>query len=108
MNFLQGNSCNVGVIARDPAYLPYIKKSLTSDAVGKYFAHFFPDGQHGGKVTRFDVPGIDAVNFLLENVLDGGGIASMRPDPLGKAFAQMLLDIKISNVPSLKEMRAGN
>ena len=97
----------MGVIARDPAFLPYIKSGLTSDAVGQYFAHFFPDGRHGGNVTRFDVAGVDGVNFLLENVLDGGGIASMRPDPLGKAFAQMLLDIKIRNVPSLEEMKRG-
>ena len=97
----------MGVIARDPSFLPYIKSSLTSDAVGQYFAHFFPDGRHGGNVTCFDVAGVDGVNFLLENVLDGGGIASMRPDPLGKAFAQMLLDIKIRNVPSLEEMKRG-
>ena len=93
----------MGVIARHPAFLPYIKRSLTSDAVGEYFAHFFPSG--GGSVTRFDVPGVDGVNFLLEDVLDGGGIASMRPDPLGKAFAQMLLDIEIRNLPSLEEMK---
>jgi hypothetical protein len=75
----KGNSCNIGVIARHPGYLPYIKKCLTAGAVGEYFGHFFEDSNHDGKVTRFDVAGIDAVNFLLEDVLDGGGIASMRP-----------------------------
>ncbi len=100
----KGNSCNIGVIARHPKYLPYIKKFVTADAVGAYFSHFFESSSPTGKVTCFDVPGIGAINFLLEDVLDGGGIASMRPDPLGKAFAQMLLDIEIKNVPSLEEM----
>ena len=39
--FLQGNSCNIGVIARDPAYLPYIREQLTEEVVSNYFAHAF-------------------------------------------------------------------
>ena len=97
----KGNSCNIGVIARDPAYLPYIKDRLTEERVFEYFEHLFGPN---GKVTRFDLPGIDALNFLLEDVLDGGGIASMRPDPLGKAFGQILLDIPLNNMPSLEEI----
>ena len=37
----QGNSCNIGVIARDPAYLPYIREQLTEEVVAGYFAHAF-------------------------------------------------------------------
>ena len=93
----KGDSCNIGIIARDPKYLPYIKKYLTEESVQEFFKHFVQ-----GKVTRFDVPGINGVNFLLEQALGGGGIASLRPDPLGKSFAQMLLSFELTNMPKLK------
>ena len=53
---------------------------------------------------RFEVPGIHAVNFLLDKSLGGGGIASLRPDPLGKSFAQMLLDFELKNMPDLEKL----
>ena len=96
----KGDSCNIGVIARHPAYLPYIKHHLTEESVAEFFSHYVK-----GKTTRYDVPGIGAFNFLLENSLGGGGIASLRPDPLGKSFAQMLLSYPLNNMPSLEEMR---
>jgi hypothetical protein len=42
-------------------------------------------------VTRYDVPGVHAYNFILEEALGGGGAGSLRNDPLGKAFSQILL-----------------
>ena len=98
----KGDSCNIGVIARDPKYLPYIKNQLSSEAVHDYFKHFLDS--EGGKVTRFDLPGISAVNFLLDKSLGGGGIASLRPDPLGKSFAQMLLSFELKNMPEMSEL----
>ncbi len=90
----KGNKCNVGVIARKPDYLPYIRSSLTADAVKKYFAH-----RVEGDVERFDLPGIHGLNFLMHEALGGGGIASLRNDPQGKAMAQILMDYPIE-VPS--------
>ena len=52
-----------------------------------------------GQVKRYAVPGIDAVNFLLFEALDGGGTASMRLDPLGKGMGQILLDMPV-DVPA--------
>lgn len=86
----KGNISNIGVIARQPEYLPLILREVTPDAVGRYFAHL----AHG-PVTRYLVPGIHACNFLIEEALDGGGTASMRMDPLGKGMGQMLLDMEI-------------
>lgn len=83
----KGNHANIGVIARKHEYLPYIKAALTPQAVADAFAHYLE-----GSVERFDVPGIHALNFLLHDVLGGGGIASLRTDPQGKAYAQILLD----------------
>ena len=47
------------------------------------------------RVTRFEMPGLNALNFLLTNALGGGGMASLRIDPQGKAFAQQLLDMPV-------------
>jgi len=48
-----------------------------------------------GSVSRWAMPGMNAFNFLLKNALGGGGIASLRIDPQGKAFAQQLLDMPV-------------
>lgn len=103
----KGNSCNIGLIARHPSYLPFIKQLVTEASVAEYFNHLFDKDQQNdpvANVTRYDLPGIDGVNFLLENVLDGGGMASLRPDPLGKSLGQMLLSMELTNMPSLEEM----
>ncbi|MGF6861577.1 hypothetical protein ABIE69_002150 [Rhodobacteraceae bacterium MBR-64] len=91
----------MGILARKPDYLPYIRAALTEAAVKDYFAHLCH-----GPVERFDLPGSHALNFLLHESLGGGGIASVRIDPQGKGFAQMLLDIEIP-VPAELAARDG-
>jgi len=92
----KGDKANIGVIARDESYVPYISASLTADAVAGRFAHFSDTSRGGGKVNRFFMPGSHAFNFLLDDVLGGGGVASLRADPQAKAYAQILLDHPIS------------
>ncbi|MEJ2174878.1 MAG: DUF1446 domain-containing protein [bacterium] len=87
----KGNTENIGVLARHADFLPVIAQELTAARVAEHFAYCVD-----GPVRRYDVPGIQAFNFVLENALDGGGIASMRADPLGKGFAQMLLDVPVA------------
>lgn len=87
----KGDIANIGVIARRPEYLPYIRAALTPAAVGHWFRHLRPS-----KVERFDLPGFDALNFLLHDALGGGGVASIRIDPQGKALAQMLMDMPVA------------
>lgn len=86
----KGNASNIAIIARDPAYVPLLRRELTPEKIA---AHF--DGLVYGKVTRFEVPGLHAFNFLLEDALGGGGMASRRIDPQGKAFGQMALEMKV-------------
>jgi hypothetical protein len=86
----KGDDSNIGVIARRPEYLPAIRGQLTADAVAAHMVHVLK-----GRVERFDLPGIHGLNFLLHNALGGGGVASLRNDPQGKAFAQMLLDYPV-------------
>ncbi len=86
----KGDSANIGILARRPEFVVAIDASLTADAVKDYFAHILT-----GPVERFPLPGLHGFNFLLHGALDGGGVASLRHDPQGKAFAQMLLDAPI-------------
>ncbi|MGO4838053.1 hypothetical protein AB4144_37985, partial [Rhizobiaceae sp. 2RAB30] len=87
----KGDSANIGVIPRAPAFTPVLRLELTADRVRDYFAHLVE-----GPVHRFEVPGVGGFNFLLERALAGGGMASLRNDPLGKGFAQMLLDMPVA------------
>jgi hypothetical protein len=87
----KGDSANIGVIPRDPALTDVLRRELTAQHVKDYFAHLVK-----GEVERFEVPGIGGFNFLMHRALDGGGMASLRNDPLGKGLAQMLLDIEVA------------
>ncbi|XP_015716438.1 uncharacterized protein LOC107313042 isoform X2 [Coturnix japonica] len=101
----KGNSANIGVIARHPLYYPYLKKTLTAQALENYFEHLLErEKPEEELVSRYELPGIHALNFVLKNSLGGGGVASLRSDPQGKALGQMLLDFQIKNVPDLKSL----
>lgn len=89
----KGNYSNIGVIARHADYLPWIRASLSADAVKNYMQHVL-DAERS-QVQRFELPGIHALNFVLSHALGGGGVASLRIDPQGKAFAQQLLDMPV-------------
>ena len=52
-------------------------------------------------MERFELPGTHALNFLLHDVLGGGGVASLRNDPQAKAYAQMILDYPVPVTPEI-------
>lgn len=89
----KGNHSNIGVMARKPEYLPWIAEALGKEAVVDWMSHVL-DPQIG-RVERWYLPASHSLNFLLENALGGGGVASLRIDPQGKAFAQQLLEFPI-------------
>src|SRR6185436_12442022 len=86
----KGDNSNVGIIARKPEYMPWIRSQVTAAAVSEHLGHLVK-----GKVTRYSLPGINALNFVLEQALGGGGMASLRNDPLGKGMAQLVLAMPI-------------
>ena len=90
----KGDMANIGIIARSAALYCVLEQELTSDKVRDHLAHVT-----NGKVSRYALPGFNAFNFTLESALAGGGVASLRYDPQGKALAQMLLDIPV-NIPA--------
>ncbi|MFT4907419.1 MAG: hypothetical protein ACI978_001501 [Oleispira sp.] len=89
----KGDHCNVGILARDPAYLPYIQHAVQPEKIRQYLAHIMNENSD---VKLYSLPGLNAFNLMLEQALGGGGIASLRIDPQGKAMAQQLLDMPIS------------
>jgi hypothetical protein len=102
----KGDHSNIGVVARSPSFLPFIKQSLTQARVAEFMAHTL--NPESGKVSRWDLPGLNALNFLLEHALGGGGVASLRIDPQGKAFAQQLLEMPVKVPKSLADSLKSN
>jgi hypothetical protein len=90
----KGNKANIGIIARKPEYLPYIYAALTEQAVAQRFAHFIQSSA-AAPVERYLMPGCHGMNFLIHDVLGGGGMASLRNDSQGKGYSQLLLDAQI-------------
>lgn len=90
----KGDSANIGVLARRADDLPLLRQQLTAAAVREYLAHFAQ-----GAVERYEWPGLHGFNFVLDAVLGGGGMASLRHDPQGKLLAQVLMDFPV-RVPS--------
>ncbi|XP_022530460.2 uncharacterized protein LOC103024001 [Astyanax mexicanus] len=101
----KGDSANIGVISRHPSYFPYLKKFLTADVVEEYFQHLIKkDKTDQPSVKRYELSGICGLNFVLSGSLGGGGVASLRSDPQGKAYGQMLLDYRLTGLPDLKSL----
>jgi len=92
----KGDTSNIGLIARRPGLLAVLREQVTAERVAGFLAHLVQ-----GPVTRYEVPGIHALNFVCERALGGGGMASLRNDPLGKAMAQILLSMPVRVAPGL-------
>jgi len=101
----KGDHCNVGILARDPAYLPYIQNAVQPEKIRQYLSHIMSEQSD---VKLYELPGLNAFNLMLEQALGGGGIASLRIDPQGKAMAQQLLDMPIEVPAEIAREAEGN
>jgi hypothetical protein len=86
----KGDTANVGVIALRPEWYPLLERELTTRRVQQHF-----QGVITGKVERFELPNLKALNFLLHGALDGGGTLSLKTDAQGKVFSTALLRMSI-------------
>jgi hypothetical protein len=86
----KGDSANIAIIARHPAYVPVLRREVTAARMADHFRHLV-----AGSVERFEAPGLHAFNFLLQSALGGGGMASLRIDTQGKAYGQMALEMMV-------------
>jgi len=87
----KGDTANVGLIAYRPEYYPVLVKQVTAAKVAKHFK-----GIIKGKVERFELPNLNALNFLLHGALGGGGTLSLKTDAQGKVFSTALLRMEIT------------
>jgi hypothetical protein len=86
----KGNSSNIAIFCRKPEYVSCLRKQLTAERIAAHFAALA-----GGPVERFEAPGLAAFNFVIQNALGGGGMASARIDPQGKSYGQRALEMKV-------------
>lgn len=89
----KGDTANVGVIARRPEWYEVLDRYLTRERVAAHFA-----GLITGDVERFEIPNLQALNFLLHGALDGGGTLSLKTDAQGKVVSTALLRL-VLDVP---------
>jgi len=87
----KGDMANVGLIALKPQYYPILVKQVTAARVRKHFK-----GIVQGRVERYELPNLRALNFLLHGALDGGGTVSLRTDAQAKVFSTALLRMEIT------------
>jgi hypothetical protein len=95
----KGDTANVGVIALEPRWYSVLDKFVTRSRVADHFR-----GLIDGDVDRFELPNLNALNFLLHGALDGGGTLSLKTDAQGKVFSTALLRMVI-DVPDAEATR---
>jgi len=86
----KGDKVNIGLIAKHPEDYPILVREVTADRVKEHFAAVCK-----GKVERFELPNLEAMNFLLHEALDGGGTMALKADPQGKTYSTALLRMEI-------------
>ena len=86
----KGDTANVGVIALRPEFYPILVEQLTTERVREHFR-----GICLGEVERFELPNLEALNFLLHNALGGGGTVSLKTDAQGKTLSTAMLRVEV-------------
>jgi hypothetical protein len=86
----KGDTVNVGVIARRPEFYEFLCDLLTEERVKAHFGDLVR-----GRVERFELPNLNALNFLLHEALGGGGTVSLMTDAQGKTFSTAMLRLDI-------------
>jgi hypothetical protein len=86
----KGDMSNIGVIAWKIEDYPILLREVTVERVKQHFGEMVK-----GKVERFELPNLGALNFLLHEALDGGGTLSLRIDAQGKNMGSALLSMEI-------------
>lgn len=94
----KGDTANVGLIALEPEYYPILVKEVTRARVARHFK-----GMVKG-VERFELPNLQALNFLLHGALDGGGTISLKTDAQGKVYSTALLRMEIPVTAALARL----
>ena len=86
----KSGTANISLIAYQPEWFPLLVEQVTEETVGELFCH-----RHPTAVRRYVLPKLGAMNFVLENVLDGGVNDALNLDAHGKTLSFLLLSMKI-------------
>lgn len=97
----KGDTANVGLIALKPAWYETLTRYVTEERVAEHFR-----GVITGGVERYELPNLQALNFLLHGALDGGGTLSLKTDAQGKVFSTALLRL-VLEVPDQEALALG-
>lgn len=99
----KGDVANIGIVCRHPRFFPLVGAQVTAEVLLVLFFHpHFQRVQEymphllKGRVTRYQLPGIHAFNFVCTSSLDSGGASSLNMDRQGKCYAQILLDLPVA------------
>jgi hypothetical protein len=98
----KGNHANIGVISYTPAGFEFLRRELTAARVAEYFQSL-----GATRVERFELPRVEALNFVLYNALAGGASLSLRIDTQGKLLGTAILDLELPEPENLAEMIDG-
>jgi hypothetical protein len=90
----KGDISNIGLIAIQPRYYQLLLRKVSAFRVKDHFGPLVL-----GKVTRYELPNLGALNFVMEQALDGGGTISLRTDAQGKTHGAALLTMEIEVEP---------
>jgi hypothetical protein len=97
----KGNTANVGLIALRPEWYDLLRREVTAARVARHFKGMV------SRVERFELPNLQALNFLLHDALDGGGTISLKTDAQGKVYSTALLRLEIPVPTTLARRLAG-
>ncbi len=86
----KGDVVNIGVVAYEPEHYPLLAEALTAERVQEHFGDMVK-----GRVVRYELPNLHALNFVLPRALGGGGTVSLMMDAQGKVFSTALLRMEV-------------
>jgi len=86
----KGNIANIGLIVYDKRHYEHVKRIVTAERVKEFFGDAVK-----GRVERYELPRLGALNFVLHEALDGGATRSLTLDPFGKVVSSILLAMEI-------------
>ncbi|OYT72556.1 MAG: hypothetical protein CFK52_04775 [Chloracidobacterium sp. CP2_5A] len=95
----KGDTSNIGLLARRPEFYPVLREQVTPERVKAHFADLCQ-----GDVERYELPNLEALNFLLHKALGGGGTVSLRSDAQGKTYSTALLRMEIELPETMAEL----
>jgi hypothetical protein len=88
----KGNTSNVNVWAYDPADFELLKRALTPERIKQAFPHLIR-----GTVTRYELPHLNGLNFVMQDALEGGVNASLNLDSHGKSWSYLILGLALDD-----------